>query len=220
MRKLLVLPVFFILCSGCLDLAPKADKLADVKAQVDTKVEAKMLEMNNKVEASGNRVDAKLISMTADLDAKVNMTGSDVTAKLIDMNNRMEANGNALTAKLVDMQLKFQESVTQTIGTINGPNNAGMFSGGAAYVTAVCITLILSLIGLAAYLFRQKQTYQKAYHAYSEAFEEQNKVTRVRSTDNPFMTANEKLEAKLVALGLRNFIVNDLANRGILKRPD
>ena len=160
MRTLYLSALLCITLTGCLDLAPKADKLAEVNAKV-TGLESKI---------------GKITGIEASVDTKI------------------DAKGNELTAKLLDLQ----SNVSQQIGSVKGQVNTGMFSGGAVYVTVVCVTLLLCMFALAAYLFYSYSRWRGAFRALKETVHE----------DSPNGTRDLRgdLEQKMKGKGFGSFL--------------
>jgi len=145
---------------GCLDVAPKAGKLADVNAEI-------------------NGLKSEVGKLTG------------VEASL---NNKIEAKDNQLTAKL----LEYQSTLSQQIGSVKGQVNTGMFSGGAVYVTVVCVTLILCLFGLVAYLLYNRSRWKGAFHALKDTIHEEGSES--------YRGLKNNLEVKLKGKGFGDLI--------------
>jgi hypothetical protein len=147
-----ILPIMIcIVMSGCLDLAPKADKLAEI--------------------------NAKLASVEVKLDNKIDLTGNEFTMKLLD----------------------YQSKTQQTIGSMSGQLNSGAFSGGAIYVTVVCVTLIVGLIILAGFLYYARHKWKGAFQALKESVHEDAESVDLKQV-------KRGLEMKMQAKGFKGLI--------------
>jgi hypothetical protein len=117
-----------MLISGCIKIAPKMEKLAEVEARVTAQVGAQ---------------------------------------------------GNDFAAKLFETETRIESKIEQKIGQVTGGNiNNGMFSGGALYVTIVCVTLIVSLVLALFIVIRQKNAWRSAYGVARGLVNEKAALTR------------------------------------------
>jgi hypothetical protein len=114
LKKLSPYLIAFLL-SGCanVDVAPKADTLAKLEANVQTQVDSFV-------------------------KAAVTVKGAEIDAKLITAEARLSSN--------------LQQDINQKIGTMKGDQNVGPFSGGAVYVTVVCVVFIVGLTVVVIFL--------------------------------------------------------------------
>lgn len=189
MHKYFIPILFCLLCSGCLD--PKVDAKADVKTDVESLVKAEVsaarVELENQIdtkinshfEASlNNKIDNKM-------DTKINLLGSDIKQKVAD-----------------ELRAEIQTQIeTHT-------QNTGMFSGGAIYVSAVAIVIILCIFGTFIWLIKSVMKWKKIWHILSTCIEENQSSKEIKQDFNN----------RVHAAGLKGHVDKNLENRGLKKK--
>lgn len=100
----------------------------------------------------------------ANLEARLEAKMENRLSLEAKLNNQIGAQGNVLDTKISALETKLTTQIQQSIGKVTGGQvNTGSFSGGALYVTVVCIFIIICITGYMFWVSRQwKAAYQIA----------------------------------------------------------
>lgn len=188
MRRLLSLAVFPLLFCGCFSIAPKADALA--KAEIKTEIKA---ELKSEIKTE----------LKAEIHTDI-LTSLEVTGAKID---------SKMTALETTLKTDVTQTIDQKIAKISGDNNVGPFSGGAIYMLAVCVVIIVGLFFFLAYALRQSTQWKTAFRGLSQSVED------LESTDQTnAKVVKRSFVSKMKVFGLKTMVDKELSKLGVLKK--
>lgn len=139
----------------------------------------------------------------ADIDAKAQAEIESKIDKLVEA--RFKAVG-------VDMRQKIADDLKAEFHTQLNTQNTGTFSGGAIYVLAFGVFIVICVVFVVLWLVNAYLKYKKTWHLISESIEHHSNKDNSTVKD-----VKRSFDLLLNKKGLKSFVLKNLEKRGLNK---